>query len=168
MWLALTDLYRAKWSDDIHEEWIRNLLANRPDLNREGLERIRSLMNANVRDCLVTDYEDLIPALTLPDEDDRHVLAAAIASHTDVIVTFNLKDFPAEVLEKYGMEAQHPDEFVMHLVDLQEAAVLRAVKNQLSTLVDPPVSLDMFVTTLRTQGLAEFAAHLEDKRPLLE
>jgi len=73
MHLALTDLFRAKWTDAIHEEWIRSVLENRLDLTREQLERTRQLMNAHVRDCLVTNYEDLIPVLTLPDPDDRHV-----------------------------------------------------------------------------------------------
>jgi hypothetical protein len=80
MHLALTDLFRAKWINSIHEEWIRNVLAKRPDLQSAQLYRTRDLMNAHVRDCLVSGYEDLIPALSLPDQNDRHVLAAAIAS----------------------------------------------------------------------------------------
>jgi hypothetical protein len=66
MWLALSDLFRARWSNDIHEEWIRNLLEDRPDLTRERLERTRDKMNSNIRDCLVTGYEPLIDGLTLP------------------------------------------------------------------------------------------------------
>ena len=97
MWLGLSDLCRPRWSNDIHEEWIRSVLANRPDITRERLERTRDLMNSNVRDCLVTGYEPLIDGLTLPDADDRHVLAAAIRADADVIVTFNLTDFPGRV-----------------------------------------------------------------------
>ena len=108
MHLALTDLFRAKWTEAIHEEWIRSVLENRPDLTRGQLERTRQLMDAHVRDCIVTDYEDLIPALTLPDSDDRHVLAAAIRSSTNVIVTFNLDDFPLETLKKWGIERSTP------------------------------------------------------------
>lgn len=78
MHLALTDLFRAKWTDAIHDEWTKSVLESRPDLTREQLERTRALMNIHVRNCLVTSYEDLIPSLTLPDPDDRHVLAAAI------------------------------------------------------------------------------------------
>ncbi len=69
-------------------------------------------MNASVRDCLVENYRELIPALDLPDLDDRHVLAATIVANADVIVTFNLRDFPRENLETYGIEALHPDEFI--------------------------------------------------------
>jgi hypothetical protein len=78
MHLALADLFRAKWTDEIHDERTRSVLENRPDPTREQLERTRELMNGHVRDCLVIGYEVLIPELTLPDPDDRHVLAAAI------------------------------------------------------------------------------------------
>jgi predicted nucleic acid-binding protein len=100
MQLALSGRFRAKWTNAIHDEWIRSLLRERPDLKPEQLERTRTLMNAHVRDCLVGNYESLISSLSLPDPDDRHVLAAAIRARADVIVTFNLKDFPAEALEK--------------------------------------------------------------------
>ena len=78
MHLAMTDLFRARWTDQIHDEWISNLSINRPDLKRRQLERTRRLMNAHVLDCLVTGYEGLIDKLKLPDPNDRHVLAAAI------------------------------------------------------------------------------------------
>ena len=96
MHLALADLFRAKWTEEIHAEWIRGVLANRTDLTHEQLNRTRDLMNTHVRDCLVTGYEPLIGGLSLPDPDDRHVLAAAIRSQADLILTFNLKDFPAK------------------------------------------------------------------------
>ena len=118
MHLAMTYLYQAKWTNEIHDEWIRNLLANRPDLKRIQLERTRELMNIHIRDCLVDGYNHLIPSLKLPDPNDRHILAAAIHSSTSIIVTYNLKDFPKSTLNKYGIKAQHPDQFVMQLIDL--------------------------------------------------
>lgn len=118
MHVAMTDLYRAKWTDAIHDEWTRNVLKDRPDLTPEQLQRTRDLMNAHVRDCLVTGYETLIDAITLPDPKDRHVLAAAIRAGADVIVTFNLKDFPENDLKPYGIEAQHPDDFLTFQLDL--------------------------------------------------
>lgn len=87
MHLALTDLYHARWTNTIHEEWIRSVLRNRSDLTRAQLERTRDLMNAHARDAMIQGFEDLIPSLTLPDPDDRHVLAAAIRGRADVIVT---------------------------------------------------------------------------------
>ena len=92
--LATAGLFAAKWTDRIHDEWTRNLLAQRPDL-ADALERTRSLMDQAVPDCLVEGYESLIEGLSLPDPDDRHVLAAAIRAGAQTIVTINLKDFPA-------------------------------------------------------------------------
>lgn len=81
-------------------------------------------MNENIRDCLIDGYDSIIPTLNLPDKNDTHVLAAAIRSSASVIVTYNLKDFPNKILDQYDMEAQHPDEFVMHLLDLNPGPCL--------------------------------------------
>ena len=105
MHLALIGLFRAKWSADVHEEWISSLLKKRPDLTRDKLERTRMLMDQHAVDALVTGYEDLIPGLQLPDPDDRHVLAAAIRGHADVIITMNLRDFPSDTIGSFGMRA---------------------------------------------------------------
>lgn len=102
--LAVSDLYRAKWSNAVHEECIGAVLRDRPDLRRAQLERTRDMMNAHARDALVTDFEQLIGVLVLPDPDDRHVLAAAIKGRADLIVTVNLKDFPAGILDRWGIE----------------------------------------------------------------
>ncbi|MDA8564285.1 PIN domain-containing protein, partial [Mariniblastus sp.] len=155
MQLAMTGLFRAKWTEEIHEEWIRNVLKDRTDLKREQLERTRELMNEHVLDCVVDGYQDLIPAITLPDEDDRHVVAAAIRCKADVIVTFNLKDFPDSELTKYDVEAQHPDEFIHNLFDLDSVAVASAAKRQRESLKNPPVSVDRLLSTLEKQGLAQ-------------
>lgn len=149
----MTDLYRAKWTNAIHEEWIRNVLINRPDLKREQLERTRDLMNENVRDCIVEGYETLIPALTLPDIDDRHVLAAAIRSSSSVIVTYNLKDFPAKIVKGYGIEAQHPDDFLVHLLDLSSTTVCESMKRQRLSLKKPPLDVENYLNALKRQSL---------------
>jgi hypothetical protein len=75
MHLALSDLFRARWSNMIHDEWIRNVHANRPDLSRDRLDRTRDRMNHSVRDCVVSDFEYMISSISLPDPDDRHVVA---------------------------------------------------------------------------------------------
>jgi hypothetical protein len=98
MYLAGADLLRHRWTDAIHEEWIRNLLNDHPDITRVKAERIRELMNAHVPDCLVVGYETVTPTLDLPDPDDRHVLAAAIHGGATALVTFNLADFPQDKL----------------------------------------------------------------------
>lgn len=120
--LATANLFRAKWTNEIHEEWIRSVLKDRSDLTIEQLERARRLMDTAVLDCLVTGYEPLIQAIDLPDKDDRHVVAAAIHARADAVVTYNLKDFPSKILERYNLEAIHPDEFINYQIDLDESA----------------------------------------------
>jgi hypothetical protein len=119
-------------------------------------------MNAHVRDCLVTDYEDLIPTLTLPDPDDRHVLAAAIHSNAEVIVTFNSGDFPPKILETWQIKAQHPDDFVNDLLRLAPQLVCVAAKRQRASLKNPPMSVDDFLAALERQGLAQTVATLRE------
>lgn len=155
MHLALTGVYRARWSEQIHEEWKRNLLVNRPELNREQLDRTSSLMDAAVPDGLVTDYEQLIEGLKLPDVDDRHVLAAAIKCNASVIVTFNLKDFPKNTLEAFDIESLHPDDFIADLWDLDQAAVLEAARRQRASLKMPPLSARHYLDKLLQQKLPE-------------
>lgn len=160
MRVALLDLFQARWSDEIHDEWIRNVLANRSDITQESLARCRKLMDKHVRDCLVTGYEPLIPTLSLPDENDRHVLAAAIHCGAGQIVTFNLADFPAATLEPHSIEAVHPDVFISGLFDEATEAVLEAVRRQRESLKNPPKSAAELLDTLTQCGLKEAAARL--------
>ncbi len=153
MRLAITDIFAARWSARIHDEWIRNVLKNRPDLTAEQLHRTRDLMNSHVRDCLVCDFESLEVGLTLPDIDDRHVLAAAIKSGAQAIVTFNLKDFPSDELEKYGVEAINPDSFVHNQLDLKPGTVLEVIKKHRLSLKKPPKSVADYLDTLEKCGL---------------
>jgi predicted nucleic acid-binding protein len=162
MHLALTGLFRAKWSADVHEEWISALLEMRPDLTRDKLERTRALMDLHAVDALVTGYEDLIPGLRLPDPNDRHVLAAAIRGQADVIVTMNLRDFPADVVGAFGIEAQHPDEFVLHLLDLSPGAVMAAAESHRQSLKNPPQTVDEYFETLERRGLTKTVAVLRE------
>lgn len=167
MQVALTDLFRAKWTDRIHDEWIRNVLANNPNLTTEQLDRTRTLMNANVRGCLVTGYESLIEAVTLPDPEDRHVLAAAIRSGADVIVTFNLRDFPDDILQPLGLEAQHPDDFLSFQLDLAPGIVCTALKRIRARLKNPPRTSADYLDTLEQQGLPQFVSNLRAFEELL-
>jgi len=128
MYLAMTDLFHAKWTEAIHEEWTRNVLKDHPDITWRKTDRIRSLMNSHLRDCLVSGYENLIPTLTLPDPDDRHVLAAAIHGNADLIITFNLRHFPAKTLARHGIQARHPDEFIIHLLSVAPEMVYLAAR----------------------------------------
>jgi len=153
MHLALIGLFRAKWSADMHEEWISNLLKHRPDLTHDKLERTRMLMDKHAVDALATGYEDLIPGLQLPDPDDRHVLAAAIRGHADIIVTTNLRYFPPDIIGSFGIEVQHPDEFVLHLLDLAPGAVAAAAENHRQSLKNPTKTVIEYLETLARLGL---------------
>jgi hypothetical protein len=167
MWLGLSGRFRARWSAHIHEEWKRNLLMNRPDLTREQLDRTSALMDGAIPDCLVTGHESLVPNLTLPDQDDRHVLAAAIRCNAAVIVTFNERDFPSDALKPYGIEAQHPDVFIDNLFDLDPAAVITAAQRQRQHLKSPPMSVDQLLETLLRQGLVQTTKALAEYRTIL-
>ena len=156
MRLALTDLYRARWSDEIHDEWITAVLRNRPDLSRQQLERTRTLMNAHVRDALVDGHQPLIPALQLPDPDDRHVLAAAIRCGADLIITFNLDDFPEDTLASHGLGACHPDPFLIDQLHLDAVRVCAAMRQHRASLKNPPKSVEEYLATLEEQGLTRF------------
>ncbi|NLE37128.1 MAG: PIN domain-containing protein [Pirellulaceae bacterium] len=160
MHLALAGLYRARWTDRIHDEWMENLLRNRPDLQPEQLERTRFLMNAHAPDCLITGYEALIGRLELPDSDDRHVLAAAIHGNASAIVTFNVDDFPPSCLDPFGIEPLHPDDFIRRLLDLDAPAVLRAARRHRASLKNPPKDVHAYLEALARQLLPETVARL--------
>ena len=159
--LACTGLFAAKWTDDIHDEWIRNLAARRPEI-AESLQRTRELMDRAVPDCLVEGYEPFVEALDLPDPDDRHVLAAAIRAGAQAIVTFNLRDFPQRCLAPFDLEALHPDVFAEQQLDLGESAVLSAAKEHRSALRNPEVGPDAYIDTLEKHGLVVTAQRLRE------
>jgi hypothetical protein len=165
--LAQAGLVRARWTEAIHDEWVRNVLKDKAALSPERLARTRTLMNEAVRDCLVTGYEGLIDSLALPDPDDRHVHAAAIHADADVIVTFNLKDFPAETLASHGIEAMHPDEFLASLFDAAPGPVCGAVKRQREGLRNPPKTAEELLATLEGQGLVQTVVRLRQFADLL-
>ena len=167
--LAVSDFYRARWSDAVHDEWIRALQRRRPDIPATRLERTRRLMDAHVRDALVSGFEKLIPAIRLPDPDDRHVVAAATRGEADIIVTANLKDFPASVLAAHGIEAQHPDGFLVRLYRESPDRFVEALERVRTRLRNPPISHEQHLDALRRAGLnaalTEIVAASSSTRP---
>ncbi len=158
--LGQSGVVRVRWTEDILDECFRSILDHRPDLKPEALQRTRELMRQAVPDCMVTGHEPLIDGLTLPDHDDRHVLAAAIRAGAQTIVTFNLKDFPRAALTPFELEAVHPDDFVLDLIDLAPARVVRALREQARSLKNPPQSVSELLDKLKRSGLNQSVAKL--------
>lgn len=144
MWSATTGVISARWSAEILGEWVENLLANRPDLKRERLERTCAEMNRAVPDAMVTGYESLVSTLSLPDPNDRHVLAAAITGGVEVVLTLNLKDFPGDRLPE-GLSAESPDEFLCRMFDQNPAALLQTMTAHRASLTRPPKKAEEYV-----------------------
>ncbi|HVZ35593.1 MAG TPA: PIN domain-containing protein [Polyangiaceae bacterium] len=160
--LGRTGLVRVRWSETILDECFRSILERRPDLRAEALARSRQLMTEAIPDCMVTGFESLIDGLALPDPDDRHVLAAAIKANAQLIVTANLADFPVERLAPFSIEAKHPDDFVLDLIDLAPAKVALVVNEQASALKNPPRTVDDILDILQEQGLVRSVAKLRE------
>jgi hypothetical protein len=160
--IANTGVVRARWSDVILDECFRNILEQRPDLKPDALNRTRELMKKAVPDSLVTGFEELIEGLTLPDPDDRHVLAAAIRSGAQTIVTFNLSDFPDDKLAPYSVKATHPDDFVLDTIDLAPGVVAKVLTEQAGALKNPPRTVGELLDTLRDLGLVRSVAKLRE------
>jgi hypothetical protein len=159
MSLAMSGLFRARWSPDIHREWMA-AVAEQRGIPIDDLSERRDAMNDAVEDSCVTGYEDLIPALTLPDPKDRHVLASAI-------VTFNERHFPHANINKYGIHARHPDDFIMDVHGLHQTALIEAAKSDLAHYVSPALDADTYIDGLRKTGVTKTADYLEKTKVLL-
>ena len=159
--LAFERVYAARWTEHIHEEWTRNVVKLRPDIAPSAMQKVRQLMDANVENSLVVGYEPLIETLSLPDPNDRHVLAAAIVAGAKFIVTNNLKDFPAAVLDLYGVQTRKPDAFLCDLWPDNAPEIIAALNGQRARLRSPALSSHEFLQALKRQGLAQFADVLE-------
>jgi predicted nucleic acid-binding protein len=162
MHLTLADLCCARWSDVILDEWARATSEKHAKASAESIARCRDLMNLHAPEALVTGFESLIPTLSLPDPDDRHVLAAAIHSEAKIIVTFNLKDFPEKVLAEHGIEALHPDDFLLRSLQSDFGSVCEIIHAQRAELKKPPIDASAFLDRLEKQGLPQTVAYLRN------
>jgi len=164
--LASAGLYHARWTDRINEEWTRNLVADRPDIGPRIPELLK-LVNQSVPDCLVEKYDILIDQLELPDPDDRHVLAAAIAGHADAIVTANLKDFPENVLASYNLEIHHPDDFLMNQLDLRPLDTLEVIRRMRERMRKPARTARELIDIIERNQLPQTAQYLRTRAGLI-
>jgi hypothetical protein len=161
---AADRLVEARWSDEINDEWMRNLLANEPRLTRTRLEATRELMDRVLPQARVTGYTNRIPAIVLPDSEDRHVVATAAEAGASIIVTWNVRDFPAAELRKHGLRKLTPDGFLTELYDAIPDAVAASVENARRNLNLSLVSRPAYLDVLRRQGLKRFVSALSRSR----
>ncbi len=159
--LAVAGLFRPRWTEQIHDEWMRNLQHNRPELEWAKIQRRREFMDIAIEDCLITDYDELIPTLKLPDVNDRHVLAAALQAKASLILTFNLRDFPASILSAYHITAMHPDEFLTGLFEDQPEAVFEALEQMRERKTRPALSREELWQKIANQNLPQFMSRLK-------
>jgi predicted nucleic acid-binding protein len=158
--IAQAELVQAKWTERILDEVFSALRRNRPDLEEGRLDRTRALMGTAVRDWKIGGYEPLIDSVSLPDVDDRHVLAAAIRARAQVIVTSNLKHFPVDVLRCWDIDPKSPDEFVRDQIHLDPSAVYAAVQRIADSWRLPPGTVDDVLDRLERSGLVQSVAAL--------
>jgi hypothetical protein len=164
---AVDRLVDARWTERIQSEWMRGLFVRKPGLARGSIERTRDLMNRALPDALVAGYEEHISGITLRDLDDRHVVAAGIASRASLIVTWNLRDFPLKELEKHNLGRRDPDAFLMDIHDRVPELLVEVTANARRNLAISAPSADGFLGMLARQRLHRFArAMAADRRRL--
>lgn len=160
--LAFENLYKPFWTDEIQNEWKRSLLKNRKKLKAKNLNLTISAMNKAFPDANITGYEKLEEGLDLPDQDDRHVLAAAIKANAEIIVTFNLKHFPKNKLKEFDITPQSPDDFIVNTIQLNPERGLQAFEKQVRRLKNPPKSKAEVLQSLLNNNIPKTVELLEN------
>jgi len=157
-WFAYYDLFTPKWSNHIFDEWAD--VMERKGITKEEVNKRTNIANKAFPDALVINYESLIQGLTLPDEKDRHVLAAAIKINANVIVTNNLKDFPLKYLATFGLVAKSADDFIADIIDLNHEKAVEAFKRLVLNRRNPDMDEYEVLDNLRKNGLTNSANYL--------
>ena len=163
MRIGLEELVQPKWTDEIMREWTEALERNRPDLAKAGkVQKVRAAMEAAAPpDWKITGYEPLISALDdLPHPQDGHVIAAAIRSQAQLIVTSNLRHFPENVLQPLGIEAIAPDRFLASQIDLAPVQMARIIQQIADTRIEPTSFNDIRIE-LHGKGFRATALQLD-------
>ncbi len=160
-WFAYYDLYTPKWSEHIFEEW-KNVMIRKGVSEEEADKRVNKA-NKAFPDALVTNYSGLIETLELPDKKDCHVLAAAIKTNANVIVTNNIKDFPEAYLASFGLSAKTADDFLTDIVDLNPEMAVAAFKEMVLNRTNPDQDEYEVLDILRKYGLNDTADFLHSQ-----
>lgn len=158
LWFAHFELYRPKWSQIIFDE-LHTVMIGKGMPVAKANEQIQRI-NAAFPDAMVHNYEDLIPTLSLPDPKDCHVLAAAIKSDANLIVTNNLKDFDPAYLSRFGLSAKNADDFITDTIDLNTPVAKEAFMTMVAHRTNPSLDPYQVLDILRTRGLVNSAYYL--------
>jgi hypothetical protein len=158
---AVDRLIGGRWTDEIHDEWMRNLAASASAPPIERLRRTARLLNDALPTAMVSGYEHLVPMVSLPDVNDRHVVAAAIAARASVILTWNLRHFPANELNKFGLRRETPDVFLSDLYDRVPDLTIGSLANARRNLTRTRVTALGFIDILNNQKLIRLAKRLQ-------
>jgi hypothetical protein len=155
--------FHATWTQLIVDEYFEDLVRRRPDLDREALRQRSRWVCAGVD--MVSGHEPLIAGIELPKAERRHVLAAAIRCGAQAIVTFTPEDFPDGVLHTYqGLEALHPDVFVVNQLDHDSSTVWSVCQEQAAASPGGR-TVSGLISLLEAEGLMRCAARLRQFRP---
>ncbi len=157
-WFAYYDLFTPKWSAHIFDEWID--VMKRKGVEEKEIQKRTTVVNDAFPDAFVINYESLVEDLDLPDEKDRHVLAAAIKTNANIIVTDNLKDFPAEYLATFGLSAKSADDFLTDIIDLNQKLAVKAFLELVQNMRNPDLDEYQVLDMYRRIGLTDTANYL--------
>ena len=167
LWFADARLLRPVWSEDILEEWRRSVMRRHKDIDEGKLKELQKTFTSQFPDAQVSNYRPFIDVLELPDKNDRHVLAAAIVGRCNGIVTANLKDFPEGTLKMYGIEAVHPDSFIVNIIDLDQDKALAASKRHREAMSKTTPTVEEFLDRYEQAGLIQAHQRLCKHKELL-
>lgn len=156
------DLCRARWTEQIQQEWLQNTIKRFPH-HAENLRRTDALMREHFADAWVTGYERYVETVELPDPDDRHVVAAAIKCAAQHIVTDNLKHFPANTLAELDLERGTADSFLAGTLEHYEEQALDVINHHRKGLKSAP-SVSEYLMNLTAKGMPRLAAHLKPRQ----
>ena len=154
-WFASYDLFTPKWSKHIFTEW-ENVMKRKGIPDEEIKKRLSKAQRA-FPDALVDNYEALVNSRELPGEKDRHILAAAIKTNANMIVTNNLKDFPAAYLATFGLTAKTADDFITDTIDLNPDLAVEAFKALVLNRTNPNLDEFEVLDRFRNNGLIDSA-----------
>ncbi len=157
-WFAYFELFTPKWSNHIFDEWEK--VMKEKGVEENEIKKRTNRANLAFPDALVTNYEPLIETLELPDPKDRHVMAAAIKTNANLIVTNNLKDFPEEYLSRFGLSAKSADDFITDIIDLNHDKAVKAFKKLVLNRRNPDLDEYEVLDVMRKNGLKESADYL--------